>query len=83
LAEVNKVIDWLAACQEGDGMVVITVRFILVFVDPVEDCINGWVLVSWNDCPLHFIEAGNILLLCHGSKFCCRELRHNDWISQE
>jgi hypothetical protein len=83
LAEVDKIIDWLAACQESDGMVVIAMRFILVFVDPVKDGANSWVLASWGDCPLGVVEARNVFFFCYGGKFCCRDLRHSDWIIGE
>jgi hypothetical protein len=83
LTEADEVINWLAAGQEGDGMVVITIGFMLVFVYPVEDCTDSWVLVSWGNCPLHFIEAGDIFFFCHGGKLCCRESRHNNWIRRE
>jgi hypothetical protein len=79
LAEVDEVVDRLTISQEGDGMVVITVRFILVFVDPVENCTDGWVSGSWDNCPLGFFKFGDVLLFCYGGKFCCRELRHSDW----
>jgi hypothetical protein len=78
LVEVDEIIDQLATGQEGNGMVVITVRFVLVFVDPVEDCTDGWVSVLWDDCPLSFIKVGDGFFFCYSSKLCCRESRYSD-----
>jgi hypothetical protein len=83
LAEMDEVIDWSAMSQEGDGMVIITIGFILIFIDPVKDCTDGWVVILWDNCPLGVIEFRDVFLFCHGGKFFCRESRHNDWINEE